>query len=95
MNEIITHDGFTARAYDGDELAHGDTVWVQVPGLDVGEWAEIDEDGNPDDPTVALRYWGSDHADTYARVNIKFEMLHSCECGATGPTGWRICHPDA
>jgi hypothetical protein len=95
-NQIITHDGFLAAEYDGSELAHGDTVWIQIPGLEgIGDWAEIDEDGDAEETMVAARFWGEQYPQTIARANIKYFQLHQCECGATAGTAWRICHPEA
>jgi len=96
MQEIIKQDGFPAVEYTGDELAHGDTVWIGIPGLDgIGEWAEVDEDPEPAGIYVSARFWGCQYPTEIARVNIKFSQVHSCECGRTGPTSWRIYHPDA
>lgn len=69
-------DGYPARVYDGHVLAHGDTVWIGIPGLEgIGDWAEIDEDGNPDDPMVSARFWGDQYPMTIARANIKYEQI--------------------
>lgn len=95
-NTITEYDGFPVREYDGYELAHGDTVWIQIPGLEgIGDWAEIDEDGDAEETMVAARFWGEQYPMTIARANIKYEQLHSCECGNTAGTAWRICHPEA
>lgn len=95
--EIIEHDGYTATPYTGYELAHGDVVWLTIPGLDgMGEWATVDEDDIQDrSDTVSARFWGEQYPVAMRRENIKYEMLHSCECGRIGSESWRICHPDA
>lgn len=96
QSEITEHDGYTATPYTGDQLSHGDVVWIAIPGLDgMGEWAEVDEDTDLDDSTVSARFWNTQYPSPIRRENIRFEMLHDCECGAVGPQSWRICHPDA
>jgi hypothetical protein len=95
-NDTLTHDGFQVEEYDGSELPRFATVWVQVPGLEgVGDWAVIDEDGDAEDPMVSARFWGQQYPSPMNRANFKYVMLHSCECGNTGGTEWRICHPEA
>lgn len=69
-----------------------------------GEWAEIMELLYDDEYTVSgyvLRYWGDSNEATFVLASERFEsrvawvQVHSCECGATGPNSWRICHPEA
>lgn len=98
MATVHTADGYPAIEYETfrkfADVQHGDDVFVSVPGLpDVGEWGEVDE--YSDDDTVSVRIWGESFPHEVHKDNIKFVMLHKCECGNEGPTSWPLCHPEA